>query len=137
MPLPVDSDLPLAGPGDEGSSQPSNPAPGTPGTLNITRKRAIGNSSYRIDPSIVCALPAITPGAQSAILVVEPAPGATAGKPLIRIWLDGQWPSVISGLPAYEGATLEINGADDLKNFRAISTDGRPHKLNIQFFSYL
>lgn len=73
----------------------------------------------------------------SAILVVEPAPGATPGLPLIRIWCDGTWPNQISGLPAYNGATLEIIGSDDLKNFRAISVDGLPHKMNIQYYSYL
>jgi hypothetical protein len=135
--MPSDLDLPLAEAGPEGGDQPTQPAGAPTGSLNLTRKRSIGNASYRIDPSIVCALPAITPGAQSALLVVEPAPGATAGKPLIRIWMDGTWPSTISGLPAYEGATLEITGADDLKNFRAISVDGLTHKLNIQYFSYL
>lgn len=134
--MPTDLDLPLIDPAD-GGVPPEGPAPGTPGILNLTRKRAIGNASYRIDPTAVCPLPAITPGAQSAFLWVEAAPGAVAGKALVRIWCDGQWPTVISGAPAYDGGTIEISGADDLNNCRMISADGLPHKINIQYFSYL
>lgn len=132
-----DSDLPLATSGPEGTEQPETSAPITGGMLGLTRKRAIGNASYRIDPTKVCALPAITPGAQSAILVVEAAAGANTGAPLVRIWCDGLWPSAISGLPAYDGATLEISSSDDLANCRLISVDGLAHKLNIQYYSYL
>lgn len=130
-----DSVLSLAGPGPEGAVAPTSPAQPSNGFLLSSHKRAIGNASYRLDPSNVVAMPGIPAGSQSAILVLEAAPGAAAGKPLGRFWADGTWPTTISGLPAYDGAVIEIIGQDDLYNFRMISVDGLTHKINIQYYS--
>lgn len=132
------STLPVAIPGPEYPTQPTHPAAGSTGNIALTRKRAVGNASYQIDAAKVCALPALPVGAQSCIMMVEAANNTIpGGQVLLRFWMDGQWPTVISGLPTYDGQAYEIIGLDDMNNFRVISTDGNQHVMQFQFFSNL
>lgn len=132
------TDLPFAEGGPEFPEAPTQPAPIPVGLLASARKRALGHAAYQIDPEIVCQLPGIPPGSQSAIVIAEAATDSIpAGRVLLRFWMDGTWPSVIAGLPMYDGQAYEIVGLDDLQNTRIISTDGNPHVLQIQYFSYL
>ncbi|RFZ84764.1 hypothetical protein DYU05_03930 [Mucilaginibacter terrenus] len=135
MAFETDDDIPVGGQGPEFPTEPAAPAQTTGLFLTASVKRAIGNGTMRLDATKTCVLPPITPGAQSAIMVMEPAPGATPGRVLARFWMDGTWPGVASGLPIYEGSIIEIIGLQDLTNTRIISTDGLQHKLNVQYFS--
>jgi hypothetical protein len=136
MPLPTDdSGIAIGTPGPEFPIAPTGAASNNQGFLVSSVKRAIGNGTCRLDPSDTITLPTITPGAQSAILVLEAAPDAVAGAALGRFWSDGTWPGVVTGMPMYDGAVIEIISADDLANTRIISTDGLSHKINVQYFS--
>jgi hypothetical protein len=135
----------LAYPGPEYPDAPAAPAAGSTSFLANQFKKAVGNASLQVDPAKVCMFAAnaiggsiIPPGAQSAIVTVEPANnGIAAGTVLIRFWMDGTWPSTVNGLPAYNGMTFEIQGIQDLTNFRFISADGNQHILQVQFFTAL
>jgi hypothetical protein len=138
------SDLPIATPGPEYPVAPTDPAAQPTQFLASSRRKAIGNASAQIDPSKVCSLigdgtegsSLIFPGSNAAIITVEAANNSIpAGQPLIRFWMDGTWPSTISGIPTYDGQSYEIQCLDDLQNFRMISVDGNQHVLQIQFFS--
>lgn len=131
----TDDDIAIA-PGSDGGIAPEGPnaAPGT--FLSATRKKSIGNGTCRLNSTDVVALPGITPQAQSAILVLETAPGGDKASALGRFWMDGTWPNVVEGLPMYHGSVIEVLGAEDIGNMRIISTDGRNHKINVQYFSY-
>jgi len=129
--------LPVAVPGPEYPTAPTTPAAGPTAFIANARKRAVGHASAQIDPTKVCSLLGLWPaGSNSAIVTVEAANSSIPdGQVLIRFWMDGQWPSTISGIPTYDGQSYEIQCADDLNNFRMISTDGNQHVVQIQFFS--
>jgi hypothetical protein len=136
MPLPTDdSGIAIGTPGPEFPTPPTEPAFNGSGFLTGSTKRAIGNGTCRLDPADTITLPTITPGAQSAILVLEAAPGADKTTALGRFWSDGTWPGVVTGMPMYHGSVIEIISLDDLTNTRIISTDGLSHKINVQYFS--
>ncbi|MBD1364374.1 hypothetical protein IDJ77_11195 [Mucilaginibacter sp. ZT4R22] len=136
MPLPTDdSEIAVGTPGPEFPVPPTAPATTPQGVLSIVRKRAIGNGTCRLDPADNITLPTITQGAQSAILVLEAAPGADKSTALGRFWSDGTWPGTVTGMPMYHGSVIEIVGMEDLNNTRIITTDGLTHKINVQYFS--
>ena len=133
----TDDDIAVAPHGPEYPTAPTQPSNGSQGFLAAARKRSVGNGTARLSTNTVTALPPITPGAQSAIMVLEAAPGGDKTKALGRFWMDGKWPDVVQGMPMYDGSVIEITGLDDLINTRMISTDGAQHKINVQYFSYL
>ena len=51
----------------------------------------------------------------------------------ISYWLDGGEPTITEGIKRYAETAFDINGADDIKNFKCVS-NGTDLTLNIQYY---
>lgn len=72
---------------------------------------------------------------KSAMIVLEAAAGADKDAVLARFWQDGTHPSNVKGLPLKHMGVIEIRGQENVRNFRIITADDRPHTINIQYFN--
>jgi hypothetical protein len=71
---------------------------------------------------------------KSAMITLEAASGANKDDVLARFWQDGTHPSNTNGLPLKHMGVIEIRGTENVKNFRIITADDKPHTINVQYF---
>lgn len=113
---------------------------GTPGLLSNVRSRAISNATFVLNTSTttpsgenkVMQLHRIQ--ASSVLVILEAAAGAVPGTVLARFWQDGSHPSTTNGLHLKDGGVVEIIGAENVTNFRIVTADDRPHRIQVQYF---
>ena len=71
--------------------------------------------------------------ANAALVVIEPAEGASPNGVLARFWQDGTFPTPENGLPLKAFGVYEIIGTLNIRNFRIITADDLPHKVQVQY----
>ena len=111
-----------------------------PSLLGNVRSRAISNATFVLNTSgttpvgenLVMQLHRIQ--ASSVLIILEAAAGAVAGAVLGRFWQDGSHPSTTNGLHLKDGGVVEIIGSENVTNFRIVTADNRPHRIQVQYF---
>jgi|GEM_PF-3713888 len=113
---------------------PELPSETPGGFLQSLQKISVGDFFGTLDADTAMFFTNVPGGARSLVFNVEDA-GNANGKPIARFRTTGLWPDQADGHPVYDGATIEVTGYEDVKNFRIISADGGQHKISITFYA--
>jgi len=102
-------------------------------TLSRYNKKAIGWQSLTVDATVGGVALTIPANATYALIVVEST--VTSGT-VLRYLEIGPITAVTSsvGIPRSHLDAFDIQGAENLKNFRAIQTTAGTHTLSIQYY---